>query len=52
MYTKAIKFEQYVKSVDMWLEQTLRTTNDAIWLHLQALNLNKNVRKIVVIDIV
>jgi hypothetical protein len=51
MYTKRITFEKYLTNFDVWVSDSIRTTNDAIWLNLSALNLNKNIRKIVVQDI-
>lgn len=51
MYTKIIKFERYLSQYDAWVNQYFKTTNDAIWLHLEAMNLDKNIRKIVVSDI-
>jgi len=44
MYTKQITFEQYVKG--LWIKQTLRTTDDAIWLHLERFRLRDDVRDV------
>lgn len=52
MYTKVIKCEQFLPKFDVWVEKMFKTTDDAIWLHLEAMNLDKNIRKIVVSDIV
>lgn len=50
MYTKAINYEKYVAGLG-WMPHQLKTTNDAIWLHLQQMELRTDVRKIVVVDI-
>ena len=50
MYTKKITFKQYLPSFELWVEKELRTTNDAIWLHLNALELRKDVKDIWVCD--
>lgn len=50
-YSKVITFEQYLPQHDIWVKQTLRTTNDAIWLHLQRLNLSEDIKQIVVKDV-
>jgi hypothetical protein len=50
-YSKVITFEQYLPEHDIWVRQTLRTTSDAIWLHLQRLNMKKDVKQIVVKDV-
>ena len=58
MYTKKITFKQYLPKFDqgsespLWVEKELRTTNDAIWLHLNALELRKDVKEICVVDYV
>jgi hypothetical protein len=46
MYTKTIKFQRFVKSIQEWVDTSFKTTDDAIWLHLNQLELDKNVRKI------
>lgn len=50
MYNKKITFKQYLPSFNLWVEKELRTTNDAIWLHLNALGLRKDVKEILVTD--
>jgi len=48
MYTKKITFKKFVQGI--WVEQSLRTTDDSTWHHLQMLNLRKDVKEIVVVD--
>lgn len=48
-YTKQIKFEKYL--YETWIPQVLSTTNDAVWIHLQQLQIRKDVRNVVVVDI-
>ena len=50
MYTKAINYEKYVAGLG-WMPHQLKTTNDAIWLHLQRMNLRSDVRGVVVSDL-
>lgn len=50
MYTKKITFKQYLPSFSLWVEKELRTTNDAIWLHLKSLELRTDVKEIWVTD--
>ena len=51
MYSKVIKFQKYVRSIDTWVEQSLRVTDDSFWLHFQSMSLNKDIRSIVVSDL-
>lgn len=50
MYTKKITFKKLVHGI--WIEQSLRTTDDAIWLHLESLRLATNIKEVLVVDIV
>lgn len=51
MYTKKITFKQYLPTFDLWADKELRTTNDAIWLHLKSLELRTDVKEIWVVDL-
>lgn len=48
MYTKLIKFEKFVRGI--WVEQSLRTTDDAIWLHLETFRIATDIKNVVVVD--
>lgn len=48
MYTKIIRFERFLPQYSAWIEQSLRTTDDAVWLHLESFKLDSNIRKVVV----
>jgi hypothetical protein len=50
MYTKKIIFKKLVHG--LWIDQELRTTDDALWLHHNQLTLRNDVKKIIIIDIV
>jgi hypothetical protein len=50
MYTKQITFKKLVHGI--WIDQSLKTTNDAIWLHHNQLSLRTDVKEIIVVDIV
>ena len=50
MYTKKLTFQQNVYGI--WIDQELKTTDDALWLHHNKLSLRNDVRSIVVVDIV
>lgn len=50
MYTKKLTFKKLVYGI--WVDQELRTTNDALWLHHNQLSLRNDVKEIVVVDIV
>lgn len=51
MYTKQIQFKKYLPQYDVWVDQTLRVVDDSIWLHLQAMSLDKHIKQVVVKDI-
>lgn len=51
MYTKIIKFERFLPQYAAWIEQSLRTTDDAVWLHLESYRLDSNIRNVVVMSI-
>lgn len=48
MYNKIIKFQKLVMGT--WIDQTLRTTDDAIWHHITKMQLKHDIRSIVVVD--
>ena len=50
MYTKLIKYEKH-HPLFGWVAEMFRTTDDAIWSHLQTMSLRTDIRKVVVSDI-
>lgn len=49
MYTKKIVFLKLLH--DRWIEQSLRTTDDAVWWHLEQFRLRTDVKDVKVVDI-
>ncbi len=48
MYTKRIKYQRFSRLLQEWVDASFPTTDDAIWLHLTALETDKGIRSVVV----
>lgn len=51
MYTKKIVFEKYLPQYNTWIRDSLKVTNDSLWIHLCSLQINNNIRAITVSDL-
>jgi len=51
MYTKQLVYKEFIKSLGMWVEKTLKVTDDSLWFHHNKLSIRNSVKEILVQDL-